>query len=258
MGSNWINFDYVEAFKKGDRVGLPFEGRLLFPPIDEKRLQLALKSNQGSDESSIVDCFLGFVADYSYTNREQFVWDWMVYHQKKHGTGYGRTMREHFALVDYLNKHPEQYPDLGSRLAKLKEIADDANSFGNGSLAFVYPAYCYAKKIGVPTLEFILYLIGFTHTHADATEAVTRLHSFIGEPSRVAAYYREAGIDNDEAFWPKVSATNVTAGNTLAIAVKCAMQETEMAVIREAVRIGGDTDSTLATAMLVWKIRGVA
>ena len=51
----WSAFDMecVEAFKRGDRIGLLFEGGTPFQPINEKRLEMALNSNQGSDESSM-------------------------------------------------------------------------------------------------------------------------------------------------------------------------------------------------------------
>ena len=128
MDMNFIDLEIVEAFKRGDRIGLPFEGCTLFPQqfellhhtdsgdemtfvldaleeceqetrslvtqkLVDKKLALALKSNHGSDESSIVDCFLKFVEGYDYTTDERFVWDWLCYHQQHHGTGYGRTYR---------------------------------------------------------------------------------------------------------------------------------------------------------------------
>jgi ADP-ribosylglycohydrolase len=288
--TDWINREYVEAFKKGDRVGLPFEGGTIFrqerePQLDansaelvealmevlddcdqelktrilskwqEKRLQLALKSNQGSDESSIVDCFTTFVEGYSYTGREQFVWDWINYHQHHHGTGYGRTMRDHFAVVAHIRRHGDNYPDLNSKIRKLMEIAVDADSFGNASLALVYPAYCYAKTIDEDPSEFVRYLTGFTHAHPDAMEAVSRLCIFIEDPATIEEYFNDTGAENDEVFRQRFCRGHATASNTLVTAVKCAMKETEMDVISEAIRIGGDVDSVLATAMLVWELK---
>jgi ADP-ribosylglycohydrolase len=245
----WSGFDMdcIEAFKRGDRIGLPFEGGATFQPINEHLLEMALKSSQGSDESSIVDCFLKFVADYNYTTREQFVWDWVNYHQLHHGTGYGSTMKDHFNLVSYMRKHTEKYPDLDSRIYKLAEISKDADSFGNGSLALVYPAYFYGFVVGEEPAEFVRYITSFTHTNEDATKAVNLLMDII-EGKHVDA-------PTEEFIRKNCFAEHATAYNTLLTAMYIADAGTEMEVIRRAVWVGGDTDSTLATAMLLWKMK---
>lgn len=245
----WSGFDMdcIEAFKRGDRIGLPFEGGATFQPINEHLLEMALKSSQGSDESSIVDCFLKFVADYNYTTREQFVWDWVNYHQLHHGTGYGRTMKDHFNLLSYMRKHTEKYPDLDSRLNKLAEISKDADSFGNGSLALVYPAYFYGFVVGEEPAEFVRYLTSFTHTNEDVTRAVNLLMDII-EGKHVDA-------PTEEFIRKNCFAEHATAYNTLLTAMYIADAGTEMEVIRRGVWVGGDTDSTLATAMLLWILK---
>jgi ADP-ribosylglycohydrolase len=250
----WSGFDpdCIEAFKQGDRIGLPFEGGTMFQPINEQRLELALLSNQGSDESSIVDCFLRFAGGYQYTTREQFAWDWLDFHEQKHGTGYGRTYRNHFNLVAYIRKHTDKYPDLVSRIDKLEEIARDADSFGNGSLALVYPAYYYSAIIGEEPLEFVRYVTSFTHAHEDAMKAVTLLCSFIENPRLIAEYPIP---DEDELKRLFCCSSYVTAYNTLLTALFIADAGTEMEVIRRGVETGGDTDSTLATAMLLLSLR---
>lgn len=250
----WSGYDpeCVEAFKRGDRIGLPFEGGTMFQPINEKRLAMALLSDQGSDESSIVDCFLNFVGRYQHTTREQFVWDWVDYHEQHHGTGYGKTYKDHFNLVAYMRKHSERYPDLGNRLTRLEEIAKDADSFGNGSLALVYPAYYYAAALGQEPIEFVRYLTSFTHAHEDTMKAVTLLCRFIENP-RLIAEYRVSGVEELKSLY--CSDPSVTAYNTLMTAVYIADAETEMEVIRRGVEVGGDTDSTLATAMLLWAMK---
>ncbi|MGD9686427.1 MAG: ADP-ribosylglycohydrolase family protein [Desulfobacter sp.] len=252
LPENWINREYVQAFKWGDRCGLPFESGSMFPAtIDEDRLQQAMKSAQGSDESSIVDCFIKFVTGYICMGRDQFTWDWCMYHQQHHGVGYGRTYRDHFKLVQYLDRHSDLYPELQSRIVKMLQIARDANSFGNGCLAIVYPAYCYARAIGEEPVAFVRYLVSFSHAHDDAMGAVSLMCDFIDHPERIADYC----VSDDEAFRQRYCSPHATAYNTLMAAVKCAMQPTEVDVLREGIRIGGDTDSVLATAMLLWKLQ---
>lgn len=244
--------DCIEAYKRGDRVGLVFESGTMFQPIDEQRLEMALRSGQGSDESSIVDCFLRFADRYRYTTREQFVWDWVDFHEQNHGTGYGRTYRDHFNLVAYIRKHQEKYPDLLSRLHKLEEIAMDADSYGNGSLALVYPAYYYAAVIGEEPTEFVRYLTSFTHAHADAMQAVTLLCSFIDDPRLIAEHHVP---DMDEIKRLYKIMPKATAYNTLLTALFIADAGTEMEVVRRGVWVSGDTDSNLAMAMLLWTLK---
>ena len=245
----WSGFDMecVESFKRGDRIGLPFEGGTMFQPVNEQRLELALHSNQGSDESSIVDNFLKFVGNYDYTTREQFVWDWLSYHQLHHGTGYGRTYKDHFNLMSYIRKHKEKYPDLDSRISKLQEIAADTDSFGNGSLALVYPAYYYSAVVGEEPRQFVEYVTSFTHANCDATKAVNLLMDII-EGKHVEP-------PTEEYIRAHCTAEHATAYNTLLTAMFIADAETENEVIRRGVWVSGDTDSTLATAMLLWSLK---
>ena len=250
----WSGFDpdCIEVFKRGDRVGLPFEGGTMFQPVNEQRLKMALLSNQGSDESSIVDCFLRFAGRYRYSTREQFAWDWVDFHEQNHGTGYGRTYRDHFNLVAYIRKHPEKYPDLGSRLGKLEEIARDADSYGNGSLALVYPAYYYAAIIGEEPVGFVRYVTSFTHAHADTMKAVTLLCSFIENPRLIA----EHPVPSEDEIKRLYNITpQATAYNTLLTALYIADAGTEIEVIRRGIWVSGDTDSTLATALLLWSLK---
>lgn len=242
-----FDMDCIEAYKRGDRIGLVFEGGATFQPINERRLAMALNSNQGSDESSIVDCFIKFVGNYEYAGKDQFVWDWVSYHQLHHGTGYGSTMRDHFNLVSYIRKHKEKYPDLDSRISKLQEIATDADSFGNGSLALVYLAYYYAAIVGEEPREFVRYITSFTHANDDATKAVNLLMDII-EGKHVEA-------PTEEFIRANCIAGRATAYNTLLTAIFIADAGGEMEVIRRGVYVCGDTDSTLATAMLLWALK---
>lgn len=247
-----FNMDCLEAFKRGDRIGLLFEGGAMFQLINEQRLEMALLSNQGSDESSIVDCFYQFAGVYQHTTKEQFVWDWVSYHELHHGTGYGKTYMDHFNLVKYLREHENAYPDLGSKINKLKEIARITNSFGNAALALVYPAYYYATLVGEEPYEFVRYLTSFTHAHSDAMKAVTLLCSFIENPRLLGEYQAP---NREELKQLYRTSSQVRAYNTLMTAIHIADAGSEIEAIRRGVYVGGDTDSTLATAMLLWTIK---
>jgi len=244
-----INMVVIAAYKRGDRVGSIFESGTPFQPVNEPMLQVALKNIHGTDESSIVDCFLAYTERHPWDgNQDSWLWGWLEYHQKHHGRGYGRTMRDHFTLIKYLLKRCGHL-SIQENLAKVQEIAADANSFGNGSLCLVYPLYQYAKAniTEMEARDVVLLFTRCTHTNQDAIRAVNLLMDIIDgvhvEPP-TEAYIRE-----------NCFAEHATAYNTLLTALFIADVETEMDVIRRGVWVSGDTDSTLATAMLLWALK---
>ena len=239
----------IDAYKKADRVGLPFEGKGMWLNVSEKRIQLALKSSQGSDESSIVDCFMAFIEMNPWSgNLDSWLWGWLTYHQQHHGRGYGRTYRDHFNLVSFLRKRHPQYC-LSQKLDKVREIADDADSFGNASLALVYPLYQYAKGTitEMPARDVVLWFTRHSHTNSDALKAVTRLMDAIDGDFIVSP---------GEGFIRKeCCAEHATAWNTLMTAAFIADVDTKDELYRRGIWVGGDADSTMATAALLWSLK---
>lgn len=239
----------IDAYKRGDRVGAVFEGGTVFQPVNESRLELALKNHHGTDESSIVDCFIAYVKRCPWNgNPDSWLWGWLVYHQEYHGRGYGRTMKDHFSLIKYLVKRGEHML-LHEALAKVLEIAADANSFGNGSLCLVYPLYQYAKgHIGeYPARDVVLAFTRCTHANTDAIMAVNLLMDLIDG--------RQVDPPGEKSVRENCFAERPTAYNTLLTAMFIADVDTEMEVIRRGVWVSGDTDSTLSTAMLLWALK---
>ena len=155
--------------------------------------------------------------------------------------------KDHFNLVAYIRKHNEKYPNLGSKINKLAEIAKDADSFGNGSLALVYPAYYYAAVVGEKPREFVRHITGFTHANEDATRAVNLLVDIIEG--------KDIAPPSEEYIREHCCGEHATAYNTLLTALFIADAGTETEVIRRGVWVSGDTDSTLATAMLLWTMK---
>lgn len=244
-----MDMKIIEAYKKGDRVGLPFEGKGVWLEIPEKRIQLALKSSQGSDESSIVDCFLGYAAQHPWNgDMDSWLWGWLLYHQQNHGTGYGRTYKKHFNLVRFLNKRRSAYPVV-QKLAKVLEIAADENSFGNASLALVYPLYQYARAniTEIPARDVVTLFTHHSHSNANALKAVNRLMDAID-----GSHIESPGEDFIRLG---NCAAKATAWNILMTAAFIADVETEDELYRRGIWVGGDTDSTLATAALLWMLK---
>ncbi len=241
-----MDMTIIEAYKKADRVGAPFEGKGMWINPGEERIQSAFKSIRGTDESSIVENFISYINYHPWNgNLDEWVWGWLAYHQQNHGTGYGRTYRNHFLLVKYLDKQPLS---IQERLAKVRMIADEDNSFGNACLALVYPLYEYAKAYipDIPARELVLLVTRHSHTNLDAIRAVTRLMDVI-DGNLIEAPAEEMIRDNH-------CAEHATAWNTLLTAAYIADVATEEALYRRGIHVGGDADSTIATAALLWHL----
>lgn len=246
-----MNMNIIEAYKRGDRAGLPFEGNQMWLDVPEERIRLVLKSAQGSDESSIVDCFLAYVDRNPWSgDLDGWLWEWLVYHQQHHGTGYGGTYRDHFSLVAFLNRR-RSGDTAEQKLAKVREIADEVDSFGNASLALVYPLYQYASS-NIPECsarDMVLWFTRHSHTNIDAYKAVHRLID---------------AIDGDHIDSPgedyirrECCAEHATAWNTLMTAAFIADVETEDELYRRGIWVGGDADSTMAAAGLLWALKQI-
>ena len=248
VNSGWLDSVVIEAYKKGDRVGAPFEGKGMWLEMPEDRIQAALCNVQGTDESSIVDCFLGYVQRFPWEGQlDQWLWGWLVYHQQHHGIGYGRTYRNHFNLVSCLEKKKPCLP-LEERLTTVRNIADEEDSFGNGCLALVYPLYAYARA-HIPEYdprELVMLVTCHTHSSENALRAVNLLMDCIDglpiEPPTMEEIRR------------KHYAGHATAWNTLMAALFIADVPSEEDLYRRGIHVGGDADSTIATAALIWQL----
>jgi ADP-ribosylglycohydrolase len=247
MAQSSVNKFVLDLYRHGDRIGSCFEGQSTWRVATEEQIQKAMKSIQGSDESSIVDCFLAYSGRILwYGNMNDWLWGWLSYHQDHHYSGYGSTYRDHFALVQYLVQ--EKMPVV-EKIEKVQFMAAEDNSFGNACLALVYPLYQYAREniSECSAREVVLLFTRCTHTHEDAIKAVNLLMDIIDGKAYVPPteeYLRE----NRCAELP-------TAFNTLLTAMYIADVETEDEVIRRGIYVSGDTDSTLATAMMLWAMK---
>lgn len=180
-------------------------------------------------------------------------------------SGYGRTYRDHFGLVKHLIKERQLNLDTIFR------ISAERNSFGNGCLALVYPVHCYAKDNGLPAWDLVEAFTRIVYTHPMALKAVRLLHDLIeiaescgdpfdiesGEPC-VREFFRH-GIELSPAEFIERYPDNVVALHTLFHALYGAHDaRSEEDVIVKTVNLGGDADSVLATAMLIWALKDMS
>jgi ADP-ribosylglycohydrolase len=228
-----LNLALIELYKLGDRTGLPWESKSMHCEPDG----YLPPSPLGSDESSIVDCFLAFTASYRFSTTTQFLWDWCQYHTEHHGTGYGRTYKEHFADMKSLRRNYTAEEGV----AHLYRISKERNSFGNGCLALVLPAYFYARKQGLPPQRFIEEITTLNYFHPEAVGACERLYQIVSR------------ADNGCHDYPPYTEplAVIKAPDTLNAALYCGDEDTEEAVIRKAIYLGGHVDSVLSLALLL-------
>lgn len=239
----------ISAYLLGDRLGAPWEtGDVLLTNRSMEEIQASGNEYpNGTDESDIVRCFLSFADGYLYESRDKLLLDWCVYHQRHHrASGYGRTYRDHFALVKHLIK--------GQRLSlqTVFQMSAERNSFGNGCLALVYPVACYAASIGEDPTELAQNFTRLTHAHSRALNAVNILLRIILNPQVATLVAREIGVEVislEELITAYPS--NVPADWTLAYALFAARRGSHEDVILTVVNMGGDVDSVLALALLL-------
>ena len=242
----------IAAYQLGDRLGAPWEsGDIAL--TDRSMVEIQARENEypnGTDESDIVRCFLSFVEDYQYEGRDKLLLDWCVYHQRHHqASGYGRTYRDHFGLVKHLIKERQLNLDTIFR------ISAERNSFGNGCLALVYPVSCYAASIGEDPTELAQNFTRLTHANSRAVNAVNILLRIIQHPQEAPLVAREIGVEGismEELI--KTYPSNVPADWTLAYALFVARRGSHEDVIMTVVNMGGDVDSLMAIALMIWEI----
>lgn len=229
----------LEAYCRGDAVGAPFEG--YSDGFDMGRAFRVHRAGDytGTDESSIVRTFDRFRTvndDWLYKDNRALAVAWCKFHAKhRTSTKYGKTWKNHFALVKFL--------DSAGRLEwlRLVDVARDANSFGNGCLAMVFPVWdlWHTQMKGRNAPDVIEAFIKTTHYHNDAIDACKRLWVFFQDHDWTA-------ITN----LPKRD--TVHALGCLEAAVRVAYDaQGEQEMIVRASEIGGDVDSYLSLAFLL-------
>lgn len=242
----------IAAYQLGDRLGAPWEsGDVLLTNRSMEEIQA--RENEypnGTDESDIVRCFLSFADSYRYEGRDKLLLDWCAYHQRHHrASGYGRTYRDHFALVKHLIQKGQLNLDI------IFQVSAERNSFGNGCLALVYPVACYAASIGEDPKELAQNFTRLTHANSRAVNAVNILLRIILNPQEAPQIAQEIcvdGISREELI--VACPSNVPADWTFAYALFAALQGSREGVILTAVNMGGDVDSVLALASMIRKI----
>jgi ADP-ribosylglycohydrolase len=262
-----MNNSIIESYKYGDRIGAAWESQNYgwHNRSYDEIMQRANYYPEGTDETDIVNCFMGFTQNYSYSTRENLLLDWLIYQTRtRRPTRYGSTYKDHFKLMDWLIN--EGRVDLD----KIRRLAQDRNSngsFGNGCLALVYPVHCYAKQIRQDSLNLIKEFTRLIYTHENALSAVTFLHQII-EATETSTDMRKIKTDNiciqeflntglslEPEDYIKEYTENVKALHTLFNALYCAYDASdEKEVITRCVNFGGDVDSVLATAMLIFSL----
>jgi ADP-ribosylglycohydrolase len=255
-------FTVLNAYRRGDCIGQPWEGAGI-GPLGLTYDRITSRKGSTSDETDIVECFVKFTGAYRFTDVDQLLLDWCEFHYRNYKvTGYGRSYSDHFRLMKWLDRKGE------TRLDTIRSVARDRNSFGNGCLALVYPVHCYAKDNGLPAWDLVEAFTRLVYAHPVALAAVRLLNDLIetaeggGDPFDVESgdpYVRQFlghGITLPVEEFIRTYPDSAVALHALFHALYGAHgAASEEEVIVKTVNLGGDADSVLATAMLIWTLK---
>lgn len=241
--------DVIAAYKRGDRLGAPWEtGEVYLTDRSLREIYAReIAGMDGTDESDIVNCFLNFSEGYPFADVDEMLLDWCVYHQRNHRVrGYGRTFKKHFELVKFLIKEGRL------SLETIRKMSRERDSFGNACLALVYPVFCYAHAIGQDPFELVRSFTLLTHAHEKALAATNMLARIVDSPDSVASIAGDLGLINlPVERLIREFPTNIPADMTMVYALRCALECEQDKIVQMAVNLNGDVDSVLATAMLI-------
>jgi len=258
-------FRVLKAYRRGDSIGQPWEGTST-GPLGLTYDQILSRKGTTTDETDIVECFVKFKGAYQLKDVDRLLLDWCEFHYRNYKvTGYGRSYIDHFRLMKWLDRKGE------TRLDTIRSVARDRNSLGNGCLALVYPVHCYAKDNGLPAWDLVEAFTMLVYTHPVALKAVRLLHDLIetaesgGDPFDVESgdpYVRQflgQGIKLPAEEFIRTYPDNAIALHALFHALYGAHgAASEEEVIVKTVNLGGDADSVLATAMLIWALKDMS
>jgi len=242
-----IDDELLQLYFMGDRLGASVEGMGPGTVPYEQLMQRQWQYPNGTDESDSVRCFVSFANGYKWSgDYEAFAVGWASYITRHHAaTSYGRAWRDLFATVKAFEASG------GITFDQLTRISRDRNSMGNGCLALAYPCTVYAREVAADPLKLAQAVTMVSHAHPLAQKCVAALvrHFLSGEQI-------------PEDCFPPVSVSNMERWEHTPIcpgclwaAVECSKGETQEEIIRRAVEIGGDTDSYLSIALVLWSVR---
>lgn len=238
----------IQLYCEGDRLGAPFEGQEGPTAYDHRDvLKRAGMYPDGTDESDTVRLFIRFANGYRWAGDDQeFAVAWCDFHERhRAATSYGRTWRDHFTLVAWLRKQGcLNYQSL-ARVALDRE--GGTGSAGNGALALAYPACLFAREVGADPQRLAETLTLASHAHPKAVESMRLLVAFFCGRRSLASLQIDPGVGSGN-----LHRYSVLAPCTLLMAARCAELASKEEVVAQAVANGGDVDSILGLALLLW------
>ncbi len=259
----------LTAYRKGDRLGAPWEGGPAhWSPVSYEKI-LARKNQYplGTDEADTVDCFEKFLTLHGYDeNLDNLLVAWARFHERnRRTTCYGETWKDYFATVRGLDK--SRMLTTG-RLFTLSAERKPGGSLGNGCLALGLPAYAYAKKLGLQSKEVMQSFFRLSHSHEgalgcarflcdlfDAVEAGRKITALDADCQPVKTFL----TDKEWQLKPEVFARkyphNVLCCYTVIHALYGVLNaSSEEELIVWVVSMNGDVDSVLSLAMLLFSL----
>ena len=257
----------IDAYKYGDRIGAPWESQD-YGVHDRSYNEIMRRANHypdGTDESDIVNCFSDFTDSYTYTTKEKLLTDWLIFQNRnRRSARYGKTYEDHFRTIEWFIDNGQI--DL-ERIYKLAQERNPGGSFGNGCLALVYPGYDYALQIKQDPISLIESFTRLVYTHDYAIRAVRFLSEIIEDlqdskdlrdirtDDPYVQEFLKHGLELTPDDYVIKYPDNIIALHTLFNSVYCAHNaSSEQEVIVRCINFGGDVDSVLSTALMIFAL----
>jgi ADP-ribosylglycohydrolase len=259
----------LEAYCLGDRLGAPWEsGSAHWAPVAYiKIVQRANNHPKGTDEADTVRCFERFVAGYNFDgDTESLLVCWARFHSKHYRpTSYGGTWRNYFATVKALDKKGNLGVD---RLYTLAADCLPGGSAGNGCLALALPVYAYAKRIGLEPVTLMQAFFRISHSSAHALGCAAFLcslfealldpdndHQLAASCAPIRQFFAQQQWRMAPEAFARHYPNNMLCCYTVVHALYANFNAgSGLEMITAVVSMGGDVDSVLALAMLLFQL----
>jgi hypothetical protein len=232
--------DPMDLYYMGDSIGAIAEGGA-GGTVSYEHAVTGLKAYpRGTDESDTARLFIEYCASIDIENFS--VTDWYAYHTKhRAATSYGKTWQDHFLTIDYILKKTGEL-----NYDHLVAISKDRGSNGNGCLALAYPIV----TIFADRAEEIADLMT-AGTHFLARPTMKLLIGYFQGRKSLEDVINEAFPTQRTDGW---ELTPLSHGCLWAAATIAAEPHLESVIVR-GLEEGGDVDSYLSLALLIWGVK---
>jgi hypothetical protein len=232
--------DPIELYYKGDSIGAIAEGGAGGTVSYEQAINGLKAYPKGTDESDTARLFLKYCTTIDPENFS--VTDWYAYHTRhRAATTYGKTWQDHFLTIEHFLKKPGELD-----YDRLVSLSKDRGSNGNGCLALAYPIVMIFAERAEEIADLIT-----AGTHDLARPTMKLLVRYFQGRKSLDDLINEAFPTKRTDGWELTPLSHGCLWAAASIADGTHLED----VIMRALEEGGDVDSYLSLALLIWGVK---